>query len=1119
MKKIACLLLILVPLLLYAQFGASLQGTITDSSGAAIPNAKVTLTNNETGQKQTADTSSQGFYRFTGLAPGRYTLSAESTNFNRGEIKDVTVNAEQTQGLNLTLAPGTVTQTVTVTAEGNQELQTENANVGTQLSTRDVTSLPQFGRDPYELIRLSPNVTADMARNGAGNSVGLPNTTGPGGSNSSIFQTENQLPVSANGQRMSNNDYMVDGVSVNSLGWGGSAVLTPNQESVKEIVVLTNAYSAEWGRNSGAQISVISRNGTDQFHGSGMFDYASPGLNAYNKWGGPGNALPVRDQNLYRQFGGSMGGPIIKDKLFWFASYEGLRRSSTGVVTTWVETPQYRQALVARANAMTAQIFQSAGIAPRVLNVLNVPCAPGFAAGTCQQVQGGIDLGSFTGAPGQYTPGITGGGLDGIPDMEFAQVGVPSTVTGDQYNARLDYNATAKDRLAVSMYFTHLSSFGADASTGGRPMADVNFKPLNSAVTATYNRTINATTLNEFRANLTRFAANQVASNTGVVDWGIPRLEVQGYPINRPEVGAAQGDSTPGIFAQNTYEVRDIFSKVMGNHGLKAGVELRREQNNNNLSGSSRPDYVFNGLWDLANGAPIFEGVAANPQTGGPGNGQLYFRSPYYGAFVQDDWKVRSNLTVNLGLRWEYYSPVSEANGTLSNIIFGSQGLANSTIQPVSRLYNSDYHDFGPRFGFAYKPLPANDKLVVRGGFGIFYNRIPQTLFNNTAFNPPGFARYGICCGSASNPFVGGQILYSLGASDSPFSYPTNPGLAQGINPATGSPTAGPVEIYGAQRYMPNAMVFVYSLDVEYQLPQKLVLDLGYSGSGGRHLIRLVNENYLYPNNNNLNGSPAFTAVFVPQPDDNSNYNALLVTLKRAFSHGIGFVANYKWSRSEDNTSYEGPGFVTNQTFPQNNRLEWGPSDYDATQTFNTGVVWELVPPARFHGIWKSVLGGWELSPIFTWHTGFPWTPVIGQSVQTPGGPTLSPIRPTMYFGGAGHSESNGAFMTGSDFPNGGPAYFNINAGGPPGIGRNSWRGPHFFQTDLSLAKNTRMSLFGRDTGNLELRANFFNLFNQLNLAPLIFGGQGTHPDQAFFGMSPNALAGRTVELQARFSF
>ncbi len=1101
-----------------AQFGANLQGTVNDSSGAGIPNATVTLTNNETQRKQATTTSAEGFYRFTGLAPGNYTLSGEAKGFTGKVLPSVAVNAEQTQGVNLTLSPGQITETVTVRGETQPLLDTENAEVGRELTTREVESLPQFGRDPYELIRLSPNVTADMARNGAGNSVGLPNTTGPGGSNSSIFQTENQLPVSANGQRLSENDYLIDGVSVNSLGWGGAAVVTPNQESVKQVLVLTNAYSAEWGRNSGAQISVTSKNGTNALHGSGFFKYDSPSLNAYNTWGGPGGALPVRDDNLFRQFGGSLGGPVIKNKLFWFFSYEGLRQSTDGTYTDWVETPQYRQSVISlRPDSVTAQIFQSPGIAPRVLNVLGAPCPSGFAAGTCQQVSGGIDVGSLAGSSGQYGA-LTGGGLDGIPDLEYAQVAAPSTTRGNQYNGRADYDPTDRDFIAVSMYFTQLYTFGADTTTGSRPMADVNLSPLNSAITATYTHTLSPTMLNEARANFTRFAANQVVSNQGVVNWGIPRLEVQGYPISRLEFGAAQSESTPGVFAENTYEFRDILSKVAGNHAIKFGVEIRREQDNNNLEGGARPDYVFNGLFDLANSAPIYEGIDANPQTGGPPNSQRYFRTPYYGLFVQDDWKIRPNLTLNIGMRWEYFAPLTEKNGDLSNLIFGSQGLQDSTVQVVNRLYHPDYHNFAPRLGFAYSP-GSGGKLVVRGGFGMFYDRIPEVLFANTEANPPFFARYGICCGSASDPFVGGQILYALGASNSPFSYPVNPGLAQGINPVTGSPNGGAVEIWGAQPNMPNAMVYVYSMQIEYKLPWKMALDAGYSGSEAHHLIRLVNQNFLYSNNNNLNGNPAFTAVYFPQPDDNSNYNAGILTLRRLFDHGLQFAFNYRWAKSLDNSSYEGPGAVTNQTYPQNNHSEWGPSDFDVTQLYTLSVLYNLPSPIRHHNFWNNVFGGWQAAPIMTWHTGFPWTPVIGQSVETPGGPTLSPIRPTQYYGGALDNESNSAYITGSDFPLGGPAYFNITASGPPGIGRNSWRGPHFWQTDASFAKNIKMPFLLGETSNLELRANFFNIFNQLNLQPLIFGGQGTHADQPFFGESPGGLAGRVVELQARFSF
>jgi hypothetical protein len=242
------------------------------------------------------------------------------------------------------------------------------------------------------------------------------------------------------------------------------------------------------------------------------------------------------------------------------------------------------------------------------------------------------------------------------------------------------------------------------------------------------------------------------------------------------------------------------------------------------------------------------------------------------------------------------------------------------------------------------------------------------------------------------------------------------------------------------------------------------------------------------------------------------------LTLRRPLAQGLQFLFNYRWAKSLDNSSFEGPGFVTNQTWPQNNRLNWGPSDYDVAHLLTASAVWTI--PAHFQAksLLGRVLGGWELDPILQWHSGFPWTPVIGQSVQTPGGPSLGPIRPTAYFGGAGNSQSISAFETGSNFLKGGASYFDITDVGPPGIGRNSFRGPRFFQTDLSFAKNMHLPWF-KESSNLELRANFFNIFNQTNLAPLNFDDQGTQAGNPFFGISSAGLAGRVVELQARFTF
>src|SRR6185312_2483154 len=269
----------------WAQFGGVLQGTIKDSSGAVISGAAVKLTNRETQRQQSTVSSGDGFYHFAGLPPGLYDLEASAKGMSTGVVSAVNLAAEATTGVDVTLKPGAVTESVTVTIDVST-VETETANVSANLSEQAVRNLPQIGRDPYELLRLAPGVFGDGSRSSSGGAVALPNATGPGGSNNAIFQTENQVPIVANGQRTSQNNFEIDGVSVNSLTWGGAAVVTPNQESVKSIRVASGDYSAEAGRNSGAQIQVVSQNGTNEFHGSGVFKYNDSIFNSFNKFGG-----------------------------------------------------------------------------------------------------------------------------------------------------------------------------------------------------------------------------------------------------------------------------------------------------------------------------------------------------------------------------------------------------------------------------------------------------------------------------------------------------------------------------------------------------------------------------------------------------------------------------------------------------------------------------------------------------------------------------------------------------------------------------------------------------------------------------------------------------------------
>lgn len=1095
-----------------AQFRAGVQGTVTDSTGAVVPGASVTLRNDATAAAHTATTDDKGYYNFSFLPPGDYTITAAKQGFSTTSRKNVRVAAEQVQGINLTLKPGEAAQTVTVTGTTTPAFQTETANIAGAITTQQITALPQIGGDPYELIRLAPGVFGDAQRSANGNSENLPNTTGPGGSNRNIFQVENQVPIIANGQRLSENNYMVDGVSVNSLSWGGAAVITPNQDSVQEMHVSSISYSAQDGRNSGAQIDVVTKSGGNNFHGDGTFLRQTPGLNAYNKWGGPYGAPTERVDNRFSQFGGSLGGPIKRNKLFFMFSYLGERETSDSFAQNFLPTPQFMQSVIAaRPGSFTAKLFSEPGMQPRVTKVLSVPCPSAFAAGTCQVVPGGLNLGSLTGAAGQYINSPTGGGLSMMPDLEYAQYSVPQTLSGNQYNDRIDYTPDARDTLFFTTYITALHTLGADGSTGSEPAADINDTPLNQAYTLAWNRVFSPTWINEARFNGTRFADNQLIGSAST-DFGIPRVEVQGYSFGRLEFGAPSGTTAPGVFAQNTLDFSDWSTKTVGNHVVKFGAELIRDQDNNNLIGGARPDYVFNELWNFANSAPIFEGINANPLTGGPASAQGYLRTADYSVFVQDRWRVRPNLTLTPGLRWEYFSPMTNANSLIPNLVFGSQGLLNSKVVLQPRLYNPDYHNFGPRFGFAYNPR-SHSNLVVRGGFGIYEDRFADTLFANALMNPPGFATFNVCCGSSANPFVGGQIQLNFGATHSPLSFPANPLLGVGINPLTGGPNGASVAIYGAQPNMVNPYVYVDSFDVQYLLPHQWVMDLGYSGSAAHHLVRFVNQNYLYKPN------PAFYQVFFPQPDTNSKYNGLVARMTRTFSGGFNFAFQYTYSKSLDELSYEGPGAVTNQTYPIDLASEYGPSDFDATHYIVANGTYRLPFFQSQYGLLGKTLGGWQVSGIETWHTGFPWTVKDGQSVVTPGGPTLAPIRPTGYCGCAPNPTSNHAFETpGAEFPGGALKYFVLGTGAP-GVGRNSFRGPHYMDTDASLIKHISLPILGEST-MLDLQANFYNIFNQLDLLPLGFYSSGTFADNnAFFGLADSGGAGRVIELQARFSF
>jgi hypothetical protein len=1157
----------------FAQFGASLNGTVQDATGAVIPGATVTLTNTGNQQKRTATSSGGGAYNFGELGPGVYDLTATAANFTKATIKGIQVGGESGKTANVTLQTAGTSTTVTVSAEDLTLLNTSDAAISNTLNSETLERLPAIGGDVYELLRTAPGITGDASRSGAGTANYLPNGAGPGQSNSGIFQTENQVQISAAGQSTGANDYLIDGVSVNSLGQAGAAVVTPNQESVSQLTVISTSYSAEDGRNSGAHIKSVTKSGTNTLHGSGYFRYDDPGLNAYNK-ASSDPALPqpnpvLRVNNKVRDYAGSLGGPIIKDKLFLFASYEGFKVSNNSSVNQYIETPQFDAAVVAqRGSTVSGAIVGNAGSAPRVLSVLTPSCSTYTNAGLpCAIVGNGLDVGSFGNGnntyfyqnncknPGDpacvagYAPGTggynTGAGLDGVADIEDAQILDPQHSHGNQFNARGDFYFTPKDQFAASVYITKLDQLGPSGSIGNRPQADIPIKPLNSAATVIYIHSFSATLLNEARANFTRFFDNQLADAASAgVDFGIPYINVQNLPPGNVQYGVTQSPTSPAIFVENTYEVRDAVTKNMGSRTLKVGGEYRWEQDNNNLGGNSRPVYAFQGLFNFANNAPIYEGITANPATGGPANTARYLRSETLGVFAQHDWKITPTFTLNTGVRYEYFTPFRNKGLELNLPVLGPAGseLLTPSLVPHNHFFASDYTGITPKFGFAWV-LPVNKgNTVVRGGVARAMNRLNFSTLDNATEDGPGYFSYGICCGTNagdfSTPYDGGQIQYSLGTSNSPTSYPANPALmTKTVNglpvDANGLPIG--IEVYGSPVRVKTPYAYLYSLETETQMKGGMVLTVGFQGSEGHHLPRLVNQNFLY---SQPAGPQRFNAAYFLQADSNSNYASLNVRAEKTFKHGYQYSIYYSYSKSLDQISNGfGADSLANQTNPADNRTEWGPSDYDDRHRVTFSGLWSIPGTHGDNHILKIASNGWQVNGIFTFHTGFPFTPVVPGLASNPyvtNAATISPVRPYAYLGGFQSSCSNSNYISGNDVKN--TSFVLAAPAGAtyrPGIGRNSFEGPCYIDTDLSLAREQKFSVLDHNI-NVRFQANLFNAFNQLNLAPFQNGNAGgpaaivgAMPDAAGsttrtdsqFGRPTAADAGRTIEFFARVSF
>jgi hypothetical protein len=1151
-----------------AQYRSSIQGVVTDPQGNVIPEATVTLTDTATNQVTTSTTSGAGVYNFNALPPSSFTLAAEAKGFKKKVLSNVRLIPEQANAVNLALEVGEASETVTVNVDEAPNMDTATASIGATVSSNEIQHLPSFGRDVFQLAQLAPGVFGDGGQSAGGGSQSLPGSNRSGsGAAQGIFQTENAPQIVANGGHNENNGITVDGISTVSAVWGGASVITPSEDSVDNVKIVANSYDAESGRFSGAQVQVTSKSGSNQLHGSLFFKADRPGLNAYQRWNGPGSNVGgtpsargvLRNTNRFNQFGGSLGGPIWKDKIFAFFNYETLRNNTTATANGWYDTPQYDK-LVGNGPIATKMLTYP-GESVSASSVLNQTCANiGLTEGVrCRTIAGqGLDIGSpLKSAAGTHDPGYVssgnpgvGGGLDGVADIaQFSTVN-PTNQTYVQYNGRMDANVTSKDRLTFAIYWVP-----ADVTNYQGPIRSANLwhhSAINDAFSGLWNHTFSSTLLNEARFNAAGWRWNEITSNPQE-PFGLPQSNF-GSP-NAPTVFGSISNSDfqylgapgPSVFNQWTYSYQDVMTKVAGRHIVKFGGGVTRLYYLNEASYNARPVYNFVSLWDYLNDAPYSEAGNFNPLTGTPTANRQDIRSNLYGFFVQDDFKVTPTLTLNLGLRYDYLGPITSKQNNLNVVQLGtgSTTLTGLNIRQGGSLYDAQKGNFGPRLGFAWSPSATNGRFVLRGGFGMSYNQEEIAIASNGANNPPSVVGVSFCCSSSGAP--NSNIQYGVPSDPkSLFGYPPNSATIVKFNSA-GLPTSGgPIAVVAYPSSLPTQYTYHYSLDTQYDLGHGWIASLGYQGSEGHHQIRHYNTNVLAVAQG-IPLNPQVQTVDTFGAGNNNNNNSLLAGIKHQFSHSFLIDMHYSWAKALDNGSqpyYEDP-------YPYYNGLSWGPSDFNVAHALKIYGLWQPKFFTGSHAWIEKVAGGWSLSGIFNLHSGFPWTPEVSTSNLYYQGSGYATLRPAAYFGGAGRDTSNDAFRSGpsrgatynQNFSRGALAYFAYpkitaspafpSAGSvpvAPGVGRNSFLSPGYNDFDATLSKGfglPKLPVLG-ENAKIEIRADAFNLFNKLNLLGgsadnggsinNIISNDGTTSNPAF-GQAQKALGSRTVELQARFSF
>ena len=864
---LALIAICLLPPQAMAQFRASIQGTVTDPTGAIIPGATVTLTDNSTNHTSTTTSSGSGVYTFNALPPDQFTLTVTAPGFKKKTLSNVQILPEQANAVNVTLNLGQTTQTVTVSGAQAAALDTETATLSGNIDSNQIQHLPSFNRDVFQLAQLAPGAFGDASQGSGGGSYNLPGNQGPGGSGNQClgYFPDGKRAADSNPRRTIRDQRHLRGRYQHrerSLGrhvdhhpkrrFGAGCHDCHQQLRRREWPLQRLAHSGDLqvGDQSPARQFVLQSIAAGPERLSAL-----ERLRCERSGSLPSDKGVNRDDERTNNYGASVGGPIWKNKIFAFFNYETSPESALSTAQGWYTTSAFDSSAAA-TGSIASQYLSYPGEGVAASGLIAQSCSQiGLTEGVnCNTTSNGLDVGSplttglgmqdltYGGSSG--TPGV-GAGLDGVGDLGFYNTLDPSTVSQAQYNGRLDAYVTQKDHVFFTIYWVPVSSTSYNGPV--RPANFWHHSQVNDAFSAVWNHVFSPTLLNQARANAAGWRWNEITTNPQA-PFGLPQDNFDNTGSANPQFFGAPG---PSNLNQWTYDYNDILTKTLGSQNIKVGGELTRLYYLNNPVYAARPGFNFKNLWDFANDAPYFESGQFDHATGVPFANRQDDRITMWGFFAQDDYKIRPNLTVNLGLRWSYFGAMYSKENNLDVLQFGSgaNALSDLNIRVGGNLYTPQKYNFGPQVGFAWQPKVANGNAVIRGGFGINYNQNEIAILANGNGNPPNAVQANFTCPYpyTNNPTCAGNgILYeTAGDIHSIFGYAPNPAAITNFGPDNLPLTAQPIAVTGFQANPKTIVNYHYSLQAEYQFPFQTVATIGYLGSQSRHLLTQSNFNVI----------------------------------------------------------------------------------------------------------------------------------------------------------------------------------------------------------------------------------------------------------------------------------